>query len=759
MLKWVRKILLALLILVASFVVIIVVFAGRIAEWTLERYDEEWTGRRIEVDKIRVNLFTGTVRIDGLTAFEYARPDTFFHIASAFANLELTHFLGGDYDVTEITVTKPRILVDQDGNSFNFDDLIERFGASDDTTAVSPAAGEPVRYRLENLRIDSATIHYREKSVGAEVVFNPLTARCPLIAWNDPNHHYELEAGLAPTTSGQASGGTIGLVFDLNLDSLEYRLASNLSDVQISPFAPYARDVIDISLLEGLLSMQFNLAGNFNSPSEVALSGKQQLRTFRLTDPEQDTLFSLSSFSIAVDSLNTSSAIYDFGAFELDGPYLAFELYPDGDNFTRLLRDTTTTTSSDSVASEIDYSNPFRLLVSYANDIIEEYVMQNYSVDSVVVTNGTVVYKDYTLEDPFYFRLDSLHLSSGALNSQNSDLNFIARSRVNNTGILDAALSFDPHNLENVEMVYGIRDVRISSFTPYSNYYVAHPFQDGLIYYNSETKVLNRIIDSKNKLEIRRIDVGKKIGRKPVYNLPLRLAVAILRDVNGNINMEIPVSGDLNDPEYKLGKVIWGIIENLLVKAATSPYRLLAQAINADENDLKAISFDYLSDSLTNRQRRNLSMLGRVLKVKPELRINLHYLPGNTDELSLLAAFEAKKRYILKIDTLREEEPNAAQLKEIEALSINDSAFVSYLNRRLLFEGSLSPIEKCMRYVGRRRLQNRMAAIIDNRKRLITDYLITEQQLPAEAFAFVDEPDRTSDGLPMFEVTFDVYEP
>src|SRR5690606_23068669 len=97
MLKWVRKILLALLILVASFVVIIVVFAGRMAEWTLERYDEEWTGRRIEVDKIRVNLFTGTVRIDGLTAFEYARPDTFFHIASAFANLELTHFLGGDY--------------------------------------------------------------------------------------------------------------------------------------------------------------------------------------------------------------------------------------------------------------------------------------------------------------------------------------------------------------------------------------------------------------------------------------------------------------------------------------------------------------------------------------------------------------------------------------------------------------------------------------------------------------------------------------
>jgi hypothetical protein len=747
--KWVRRILLALLILVGSLLVIIVMFAGPLAKWAVKRYDEEWTGRRIEVEKIGINLFTGTVTIDDLAAFEHARPDTFFHITNAFANLELTHFLGGDYDITEIRLTKPRIHVEQDGNSFNFDDLIERF-TSADTVPVQPSE-EPTRYRLENLSIDSATIHYREKVIGSELVFSPLTATCPLIAWDDPNHHYELQTGI--------SSGTIDLVFDLNLDSLDYLLTSNVSDVQISPFVPYVRDVMDVTVLEGLISLQFNLAGNFNAPSEVALSGRQALRSFRLADPEQDTLLAVSSLSVAVDSLNTASAIYDFGAFEMDGPFIKFELYADGDNFTRLLRDTTTTTtSSDSVASEIDYSNPFRLLVSYAQDIIEEYVMQNYSVDSVVVNDGIVVYNDFTLEDPFYFRLDSLHLSSGALNSQNSNLNFVARSRVNKSGIMDAALSFDPHNLENVEVVYGVRDVRISSFTPYSNYYVAHPFQDGLIYYNSETKVLNRIIDSKNRLEIRRIDVGKKIGRKPVYNLPLRLAVAILRDVNGNINMEIPVSGDLNDPEYKLGKVIWGIVENLLVKAATSPYRLLAQAIDADENDLKAISFDYLSDSLTNRQRRSLTMLGRVLKVKPELRINLHYLPGNTGELDLLAAFEAKKRYILRIDTLREEEPNAAQLKEIEALSINDSAFVNYLNRQLLFEGSLSPIEKCKRYVGRRRLQNRMEAIIDNRKKLVNDYLITEQQLPPESFTFVDEPDRTSDGLPKFEVTFDVYE-
>lgn len=743
---------LAILIVVASLALIAIVFAGPITKWVLERYDEEWTGRRIQADKIRVNVFTGEVSIKELTTFEFARPDTFFHIGNTYADLELMQFISGDYDVAEIRLTRPRISIEQDGSSFNFDDLIERFSAGGDTSAADPVDDEPARYRLENLHIDNASIRYREKTLGSDFVLNDLTAACPLIAWDDANHHYQLQTGLA-------SGGAIATTFDLNLDSLQYNLHADLKDVQISPFTPYARDVMDIKTLEGLVSLQLDLAGDFDVPNEVALRGVQSLRDFRLVAAEQDTLVALALLSVAVDSLNTPEAIYDFGVFDMEGPYVKFELYQESDNFSRLLRDTTAVAAvNDSLTTEAEYSNPFRLLVSYAGDIIHEYVMQNYSVDSVVVTNGTVVYNDYTLEDPFYFRLDSLHLSSGELNSENSNLNFVARSRLNKTGIMDAALSFDPHNLENMEVVYGIRDVRISSFSPYSTHYVAHPFQDGLIYYNSDTKVFNRVIDSKNKLEIRKIDVGKKIGRKPIYNLPLRLAVAILKDVDGNINMEIPVEGDLNDPEYKLGKVIWGIIENLLVKAATSPFRLLARAIDADENDLKSVSYDYLSDSLSNRQKRNLNMLGRVLKVKPELRINLIYLPGNSDELEMLAAFEAKKRYILKIDTLREDEPSEAQLEEIAALSINDSAFVEYLNRRLLFEGSLTTIEKCKRYVGRRRLANRMEAIINNRKKLISDYLITEQQLPPEAFTLENDPERVSDGIPMFEVKFDVRE-
>jgi hypothetical protein len=158
---------------------------------------------------------------------------------------------------------------------------------------------------------------------------------------------------------------------------------------------------------------------------------------------------------------------------------------------------------------------------------------------------------------------------------------------------------------------------------------------------------------------------------------------------------------------------------------------------------------------LTNKQQKNLRMLGRVLKLKPELKIELIYKPGSDDESEMLAAYEAKKRYILKIDSLREEEPSMAQIKQIEELSINDSSFIQYMNRHLLFEGSLPPIEKCKRFVGKRRLENKMEAIVANRKKRITDFLSGLEEVKPENFALADAGENAkSDGIPKFDVQF-----
>lgn len=752
-LLWVRRVIGALFLTAFLTLLTIVLFLGYIAKAMIEKYDEEWTGRKIEVRKVRANIFRGTLSLYDLTVYEPSQVDTFFHVPHLFANLELTRFLSGNYDVTEIGLTAPFFSVIQQGSSFNFDDIIQRF-VSGDSVSSNKHPGEPTRYRIENIHIDSARVRYNEKIVGSSLALTGFFAGSPLVAWDVPEHDYFLQTSLA-------SGGSLHSTFRVDIETLRYFLNADFTEINIVPFVPYVKDVMNIDAIEGIASLSLRLNGDFNQPENIALSSHQSLQDFRLIDIYKDTILSVGKVSIGIDSIHTQNQLYDLGALTVDRPYLKFEIYPEGDNFSRLLMDTTSAAvyQNDSTITEAAYSNPFRLLVNYSTELLEQYVLQDYSADSVVISNCTVVYNDFTLHETFYFRLDSLDMKSGPLNSKDSQLNFHARSRINNTGIMDAHLGFDPHNLENMEMVYSIKDLRISSFSPYSTYYVAHPFWDGLIYYSNETKILNHIITSKNKLEVKKIEVGKKVKNATAFDLPLRLAVAILKDIDGNVNLDIPVEGNLDDPNYKLGKVIWSIVKNLLVKAATSPYRLLARALKVDEDDLKSVKFEYLSDSLSRKQQQNLATVARVLKMKPELKIQLVYLPAASDELEMLAAYEAKKRYILKIDTLREDEPNAEQLKQIQMLSINDTAFVEFLNRHLLFEGSLTAIEKCKRYIGRRRLSARMNNLLVNRRELISNYLTEVCELTPENFEIINGADgQVSDGIPQFAVQFGLTE-
>lgn len=748
-LKWAGKTSSIIILVVILIVVCIFLFLGPIAEFLIEKYDERYTGRNIEMSKMRINLFTGGVNIHDITIFEQARKDTFTHVKHIYTNLEWTHFFRGDYDVVEVSLYRPYVSVIQNGSSFNFDDLVERFITSNDTTSHD-SDDEEIHYRIENIHVDSARIKYRETIIKSAFSFINANATCPLVAWDEPDHIYEFSTDLS-------SGGSLHSIANLNINTLLYTLQAEVEEVNLSPFLPYVQDAMKVNKMDGLVTLDFDLKGNINDPYAIALRANNILQNFSLVDFQDDELTSVEKMTMGIDSVNTGENIYDWGALMMNKPYAKLELYTDGDNYTRLLKDTLATSSSDSsIVTPIDYSNPFRFLIRYAANIVNEYVMHEYTIDSITVSNGRVLYNDYTLHEKFTSDLDSLYIHSGKLNSKDAQLKFLIDCHLNKTGVIKADLSMDPHNLENLTLLYSAKNVRISSFSPYSVYYVAHPFADGLIYYDNETKILNHIIDSENKLEVKRIEVGKKVKNSTAMNLPLRLAVVILRDKDGNINLDLPVEGNLDDPNYHLGKVIWSVIKNLLVKAVTSPFKLLAAAVDADEEDIRSIQFEYLADSLTKKQQKNLNMLARVLKVKPELKVQLVYKSGNADETEMLAAYEAKKRYVLKIDSVREEDPTPGQIKQIQELSINDSSFVHYLDRNLLFEGTLPPIEKCKRFVGKRRLENKMEEIVANRKKAITDFLASQEEVKPEGFEIVDaeEGEHKSDGVPKFDVEF-----
>ena len=219
---------------------------------------------------------------------------------------------------------------------------------------------------------------------------------------------------------------------------------------------------------------------------------------------------------------------------------------------------------------------------------------------------------------------------------------------------MKGTLGIDPKNFEDMNIDCIVSGLLISDFNPYSKYYVATPFLNGAVTYSNKTVIIKRKLSSKNSLEVVKIEAGNKVKNKTAMNVPVRLAVSLLKDVHGNIHLDIPVAGSLDDPKFKWGKIVWQVIKNIIVKAATAPFRFFANTFGGKEEDYKEVDFDYLQSAVEAPQQKTLDNLARVLTEKPDLNLQLVQVASRQDETELAALQQAKKQYlgVLSVDSV-----------------------------------------------------------------------------------------------------------
>jgi hypothetical protein len=126
-----------------------------------------------------------------------------------------------------------------------------------------------------------------------------------------------------------------------------------------------------------------------------------------------------------------------------------------------------------------------------------------------------------------------------------------------------------------------------------------------------------------NKIVIRELDLGEKVEHPDAGSLPLRLAVALLTDTNGVIDIDLPVRGDLNDPQFKISGIVWRALGNLITKAVTAPFRFLGSLIGVDSEDFGTLRFAAGSSELTPPDREQLTKLGEAMRQRPELALKV----------------------------------------------------------------------------------------------------------------------------------------
>ncbi|RCX11077.1 uncharacterized protein involved in outer membrane biogenesis [Extensimonas vulgaris] len=245
------------------------------------------------------------------------------------------------------------------------------------------------------------------------------------------------------------------------------------------------------------------------------------------------------------------------------------------------------------------------------------------------LVNGTVQFSDFFIHPNYSADLSQLTgklsaFSSEAPNGVPELADLELRGRVEGSATLEVTGKLNPLVRPLVLDIQGkARDLDLPPLSPYAIKYAGHGIESGKLNMDVAYKVQpDGQLTASNKLVLHQLTFGEPVEGAPT-SLPVRLATALLADSNGVINLDLPISGSLNDPQFRLGPVILKIIGNIITRAVTAPFRLLAHAFGGGTEDLGQVVFAPGSPELTAAARQQLDKVVQMLTAKPALQVSV----------------------------------------------------------------------------------------------------------------------------------------
>jgi hypothetical protein len=248
------------------------------------------------------------------------------------------------------------------------------------------------------------------------------------------------------------------------------------------------------------------------------------------------------------------------------------------------------------------------------------------AVDAINIQNGSANYADLWIQPHFGIGIQALNGSVLGLSSDPQ-----ARAKVDLNGKVDRYAPIRIWGETNPlaattysDIKMSFKGVELSSVTPYSGRFAGYKIEKGKLSADIEYKLDNNNLNASHKFVVDQLQLGERVESPDAVKLPLKLAIALLKDRNGVINLDLPMTGSLDDPQFKLGPLIWKVFVNLLERAATAPFAALGHLFGGSHGeDLKYIDFRPGSAVLEASERDKLNTLVKALKEKEKLELDV----------------------------------------------------------------------------------------------------------------------------------------
>ncbi|MBE1159725.1 DUF748 domain-containing protein [Dyella acidiphila] len=247
-------------------------------------------------------------------------------------------------------------------------------------------------------------------------------------------------------------------------------------------------------------------------------------------------------------------------------------------------------------------------------------------IGQITLADGNLNYTDNFIKPNYTANITQLAGKIGAFgtDTSNAPADVMLQGSLDDNSPVEINGSINPLTpVAFLDIKANANDVELTHLTPYSGKYAGYPITKGRLTMDVHYQLDQGKLNADNHIVLNQLTFGDRIDGPGISHLPVKLAVALLKDSNGNIDIHVPVSGSLNDPHFSLGGVIWQAFVNLLKRAVTSPFRLLASAAGGGQQDLGYVEFAPGSDVLDKEADDRLAKIVDILNKKTALKLDI----------------------------------------------------------------------------------------------------------------------------------------
>ncbi|MGB6156623.1 DUF748 domain-containing protein [Castellaniella sp.] len=292
------------------------------------------------------------------------------------------------------------------------------------------------------------------------------------------------------------------------------------------------------------------------------------------------------------------------------------------------------------------------------------------SINSVKLKRGRMTFNDHFVRPNYRAELSAINGSLTAVSSSKPKPAKVSVSgRVYGTAPFSISGTVQPFSRYlAMDLKASAKGVDLPRFTTYSSKYVGYAIQRGKLSVDLRYQIKDRALQASNRVLLNQLTFGKPSDSPDAIKLPVLLAVSLLKDASGNIDINLPISGSLDDPQFSVGGIIVKVIVNTLAKAVTAPFKLLASAFGGGDNDLSRIEFAPGSATLDDTAKSNIATLVKALTDRPALKMDIiGRADPQADEAGLRQAWVDKKIRALKADDIgKKADPGTITLTEAD---------------------------------------------------------------------------------------------